>query len=94
MELCLTRFQTGRCLTRLTPVPVCACAAQTLCCGNTVADQLLQVTGGDVRLVDASTRALVQAWQPPPGLQINVASCSPSQARSVAVHDAGPTLPD
>ena len=68
------------------------CAAQKLCCGNTVADQLLQVTSGDVRLVDTATRALVQAWQPPAGLQINVASCSPSQARPAAPCCAGPAL--
>ena len=57
------------------------CCTQTLFCANTVADQLLQVTRADVRLVDATTRALVQAWQPPAGLQINVASASASQVR-------------
>ena len=57
------------------------CCAQTLFCANSVADQLLQVTRADVRLVDATTRALVQAWQPPAGLQINVASASASQVR-------------
>ncbi len=55
------------------------CAAQTLCCGNTVSDHLVQVTGADVRLVDATTRQLLHQWRPPAGLQINVASVNPTQ---------------
>ena len=61
--------------------PICWHAVQTLCCGNTVSDHLVQVTGADVRLVDATTRQLVHQWRPPAGLQINVASVSPTQAR-------------
>ena len=56
-------------------------AAQTLCCGNTVSDHLVQVAGADVRLVDATTRQLLHQWRPPAGLQINVASVNPTQVR-------------
>ncbi|KAL3145326.1 hypothetical protein ABBQ38_001586 [Trebouxia sp. C0009 RCD-2024] len=52
---------------------------QTLYCGNMVGDLLVQVTAGGVRLLSAPTGALLDQWLPPPGLQINVASASPSQ---------------
>ncbi|EIE24281.1 hypothetical protein COCSUDRAFT_28729 [Coccomyxa subellipsoidea C-169] len=60
--------------------------AQTLCCGNTVSDHLVQVAGADVRLVDASTRQLTHQWRPPAGLNINVASVSPTQASPSTAH--------
>ena len=56
------------------------CCAQTLYCGNVVADQMVQVTRGGVRLVGAGGRGLLAEWRPPPGLQVNVASASASQA--------------
>ena len=54
---------------------------QTLYCGNTVGDHLVQVTAAGVRLLAASTGALQDQWLPPEGLQINVASASPSQVQ-------------
>ena len=52
---------------------------QTLYCGNVVGDQLVQVTGAGVRLLSASSGALLDQWTPPAGLQVNTASASPSQ---------------
>ena len=52
---------------------------QTLYCGNMVGDQMVQVTAAGVRLLSAQTGALQDQWLPPQGLQINVASASPSQ---------------
>ncbi len=46
----------------------------------------MQVTGADVRLVDASTRQLTHQWRPPAGLNINVASVSPTQASPSTAH--------
>ena len=54
---------------------------QTLYCGNVVGNQLVQVTAAGVRLLAASTGALQDQWLPPEGLQINVASASPSQVQ-------------
>jgi len=53
--------------------------AQTLFCGNVVHSQLVQVTSGGLRLVDAESGNLNARWTPPPGYQVNVASASPSQ---------------
>jgi len=47
---------------------------QTLLCGNTAGDCLLQATGGAVRLVSASMRTLVAEWAPPAGQRITVAA--------------------
>lgn len=66
----------GICLT-------CGCDVQTLCCGNTVSDHLVQVTSTDVRLVDATSHEMVHQWRPPPGLNVNVASVNPSQVRDI-----------
>ncbi|DBA79836.1 TPA: hypothetical protein ACH3X2_007673 [Trebouxia sp. C0005] len=52
---------------------------QTLYCGNMVGDQMVQVTSAGVRLLAAQTGALHHEWLPPSGLQINIASASPSQ---------------
>ncbi len=52
---------------------------QTLYCGNMVGDQMVQVTSAGVRLLAAQTGALQDCWLPPSGLQINIASASPSQ---------------
>lgn len=54
---------------------------QTLYCGNVDGEQLVQVTAAGVRLLSASTGALQDQWLPPEGLQINVASASPSQVQ-------------
>lgn len=51
-----------------------------------VGDLLVQVTAGGVRLLSAPTGALLDQWLPPPGLQINVASASPSQVQPVLQH--------
>lgn len=56
---------------------------QTLYCGNTAADQIVQITRQSLRLIDAGTRQLTQEWRPPDGITINVAAASPTQARSV-----------
>lgn len=53
-----------------------------------VGDQMVQVTSAGVRLLAAQTGALHHEWLPPSGLQINIASASPSQASSNL-----PTLP-
>eukprot|EP00891_Asterochloris_glomerata_P001303 jgi/Astpho2/1303/fgenesh1_pm.00024_%23_4_t len=53
--------------------------AQTLLCGNMAGDQLVQVTTGGVRLLSAASGASVQQWQPPAGLQINIAAASATQ---------------
>ena len=55
---------------------------QTLYCGNVVGDQLVQVTGAGVRLLSASSGALLDQWTPPAGLQVNTASASPSQVHN------------
>ncbi len=54
-------------------------ALQTLLCGNMAGDQLVQVTTGGVRLLSAASGASVQQWQPPAGLQINIAAASATQ---------------
>jgi Mono-functional DNA-alkylating methyl methanesulfonate N-term len=54
--------------------------SQSLYCGNTAADQIVQITRQSLRLIDASTRQLAQEWRPPDGLAINVAAASPTQA--------------
>lgn len=54
--------------------------SQTLYCGNTRYDQLLQVTANGVRLVSASEgHALLSSWSPPAGLHVNVAAGGPTQ---------------
>jgi DNA damage-binding protein 1 len=63
--------------------------AQTLCCGNAVHDQLLQVTRASLRLVDAGTRKLRKEWRPPVGLSIDVAAASASQVCCGIVINAG-----
>ena len=52
---------------------------QTLHCGNTLGDTLVQVTPTEVRLVSAASKQMVHQWQPPPGQQINVAAGNASQ---------------
>lgn len=54
---------------------------QTLYCGNTAADQIVQITKQALRLIDAGTQQLVQDWRPPNGLSINVAAASPTQVK-------------
>lgn len=53
--------------------------AQTLFCGNAVADQLVQATAASVRLLNASTGAFVTEWKPPAGISINVVTGNSSQ---------------
>mmetsp|Transcript_63382 Transcript_63382/g.200458 ORF Transcript_63382/g.200458 Transcript_63382/m.200458 type:complete len:1099 (-) Transcript_63382:192-3488(-) len=50
--------------------------AQTLFCANVGHDQIVQATATSLRLCDAETKALLQEWKPPSGLQINVATAS------------------
>lgn len=54
-------------------------SAQTLWCGNTATDHLVQVTSSAVRLVDCSSLQLVGCWSPPAGSAISVAAGSPTQ---------------
>lgn len=58
---------------------------QSLYCGNTAADQIVQITRQSLRLIDAGTRQLAQEWRPPDGLAINVATASPTQASTVHI---------
>ena len=58
-------------------------ALQTLLCGNMAGDQLVQVTTGGVRLLSAASGASMQQWQPPAGLQINVAAASATQVSGI-----------
>jgi Mono-functional DNA-alkylating methyl methanesulfonate N-term len=53
---------------------------QSLYCGNTASDQIVQITRQSLRLIDAGTQQLAQEWRPPDGLAINVAAASPTQA--------------
>eukprot|EP00850_Spirogloea_muscicola_P009452 SM000053S17409 [mRNA] locus=s53:248703:257116:+ [translate_table: standard] len=53
--------------------------AQTLFCGNAVHDQLVQVTAGCLRLVDAATLKAIAEWKAPSGITINVATANASQ---------------
>ena len=52
---------------------------------------MVQVTSAGVRLLAAQTGALHHEWLPPLGLQINLASASPSQASSQHTHPALPS---
>jgi len=58
-----------------------------------VGDQMVQVTSAGVRLLAAQTGALHHEWLPPSGLQINIASASPSQASFQTTHPAFPVSP-
>ncbi|KAL2629921.1 hypothetical protein R1flu_014607 [Riccia fluitans] len=53
--------------------------AQTLFCCNAIHDQLIQVTAGSLKLVDAASRRQLTEWKAPPGIAINVASANASQ---------------
>ncbi|EFN59838.1 hypothetical protein CHLNCDRAFT_29381 [Chlorella variabilis] len=53
--------------------------ALTLCCANTVHDQLLQVTATAFRLVDCMTQQLVTQWEPGADGRITIAAASPTQ---------------
>ncbi|CAM6089835.1 unnamed protein product [Calypogeia fissa] len=53
--------------------------AQTLFCHNAIHDQLVQVTAGSLRLVDAASRRQLTEWKAPPGISINVATANASQ---------------
>ncbi|XP_024396613.1 DNA damage-binding protein 1a [Physcomitrium patens] len=53
--------------------------AQTLFCYNAVHDQLVQVTAGSLRLVDAKTRRQLTEWKAPAPMTINVATANASQ---------------
>ena len=43
-------------------------------------DHMVQVTAAGVRLMAAPSGILQDEWLPPSGLQINIASASPTQA--------------
>ena len=60
-----------------------ACCLQTLHCSNVMSDQIVQITQKQVRLLDASTRALREQWQPNSGSYINAATATPSQVSAV-----------
>ena len=64
-------------------------ALQTLLCGNMAGDQLVQVTTGGVRLLSAASGASVQQWQPPAGLQINIAAASATQVSGTTQQRGG-----
>ncbi|KAJ7544909.1 hypothetical protein O6H91_09G098400 [Diphasiastrum complanatum] len=53
--------------------------AQTLFCHNAVHDQLVQITASALKLVDASSRRLLNEWRAPQGVSINVATANASQ---------------
>ncbi|XP_073392348.1 DNA damage-binding protein 1 isoform X2 [Physcomitrium patens] len=53
--------------------------AQTLFCHNAVHDQLVQVTAGSLRLVNAKTRKQLTEWKAPAPMTINVATANASQ---------------
>ncbi|KAL3687828.1 hypothetical protein R1sor_014137 [Riccia sorocarpa] len=53
--------------------------AQTLFCCNAIHDQLVQVTAGSLKLVDAASRRQLTEWKAPPGISINVATANASQ---------------
>ena len=44
-----------------------------------VGGHMVQVTSAGVRLLAAQTGTLQDQWLPPSGLQVNIASASPSQ---------------
>lgn len=52
---------------------------QTLWCGSMADDHMVQVTAEGVRLMAAPSGTLQDEWLPPSGLQINIASASPTQ---------------
>ncbi|KAK9153316.1 hypothetical protein Sjap_000796 [Stephania japonica] len=52
---------------------------QTLFCHDALHDQLVQVTATSVRLVSATSRALLNEWSAPPGFSVNVATANASQ---------------
>ena len=68
-----------------------AADVRTLYCGTTVNDLLLQVHAGAVHLVQASSLALCDRWQPPEGTQITVCCAAAAQGQ-LAVAVAGTTL--
>lgn len=56
--------------------------AQTLYCGNAIGKQIVQVTPKEIRLLSTGEKQLLHQWQPPSGMQINVAAGNPSQVNS------------
>ena len=60
-----------------------ACCLQTLHCSNVMSDQIVQITQKQVRLLDASSRALREQWQPNSGSYINAATATPTQVSPV-----------
>jgi hypothetical protein len=62
-----------------------AADVRTLFCGTTVSDLLLQVHAGAVHLVQASSLAMCDRWQPPEGTQITVCCAAASQVRSLLI---------
>ena len=61
---------------------------QTVLCANLLPDQLVQVTPAAVRLLPASGDSLLNQWEPPNGLHINLASASSSQVCALALQPA------
>lgn len=53
--------------------------SRTIYCGNVMGDMAVQVTSTAVRLINATSLALLSEWKPPTAAQINVASCNQSQ---------------
>lgn len=53
---------------------------QTLCCANTLHDQILQVTATAARLVDCMTQQLAAQWEPGAAGRITIAAANPTQA--------------
>lgn len=51
----------------------------TLWCSNVVHDQIVQITNGEVRMVNLASQELVSSWKPPQGKTINIATANPSQ---------------
>lgn len=60
-------------------IPGFSSESRTIYCGNVLGDMAVQVTSASVRLINATTLALLSEWKPPAPAQINVAGCNQSQ---------------
>lgn len=60
-------------------IPGFASTSRTIYCGNVAGDMAVQVTSASVRLINATSLALLSEWKPPATSQINVAACNQTQ---------------
>ena len=56
-----------------------ASGSRTIFCGNVQGDMAVQVTSASVRLINATSLALLSEWKSPAAAQINVAACNQTQ---------------